>query len=1094
MKQWLKAILAAVGASLLIAGSVSALSYLPANQGGTGINSATTTDIGKVLSVSSSNPFTYKFITPSSGSGSGTVGTSTINYVTFYNGTNSVTGTPNLQVTGANIFTATGTNLGIQNPNPQFPIDILSNSQEDFNVGSPTHSSLVKIGIDGALNDNGHISIFNTSGTLYDSLGTRQGNYIAGRRQFSNLSTFSINGLNSMFSIGNTGDSPYFGQFMGESFSSGQWGMYNDSTTALLGTIATSTQQSMFGFDINQKVGSLTNTFFGAPVFRNILDDGLGGFSIQGTSTLATTTITSLTVSGALSLPNNSVTNAELANSSLTINAGASLSGGGSVSLGSSVTIGLSTNVTTTNATTTNLAITGSFNFTTGTIQQETVTTSTITTLNVGTCTGCYTLPTSVTFTSLTTTNLAVTGSFTFTTGTIQQATITTSTITFLNATTVTSTNLIINGLTSQCLTTDSNGKITGTGSACSATADASTGWTALGTNVFLTTSTSFVGIGTSTPSTGLEVYNNTLTVDYPINPTTTGFTSDANRLAGADAVYVSGRYAYVAASGLAIVDISNPAAPTTTGFTSDVTRLNGPTSVYVSGKYAYVTTINGNSLAIVDISNPRAPTTTGYTTDATKLNDSESVYVSGKYAYVAAYGNNGLTIVDISNPSAPAIIGFTTNTSMIGAHSVYVSGKYAYVASQTANSLTIVDVSNPAAPTTTGSTSDATKLNVASSVYVSGKYAYVADYSGNGLAIVDISSSTAPTTTGFTSDANRLGGAISVYVSGKYAYVAANTKKGIAIVDISSSTAPTTTGFTSDATKLNGLFAVYVSGKYAYVVSANSNFLSIVDLKGADISTANIGNIFTNDLTVSENIDVNGSVSIGTGLNIGFGGLNVLGNSGFTTTTMTSSTITQLNFTNLFGSNATTTNLNVSGLTNLGATTLTNGTSTNFNVGTLLSFGSANGTSITSTNANFSKLTFTSATGTNLALNLLAVSSVAGNSLVAKFSSSTGADLFKIFANGILSTSSTRPTISSCGSSPSVVGDNFAGTVTVGSVATSCTVTFAPAFTNTPSCVVSFQSSLAGESYSKTTSALTITATGLGGTLVDYHCIGIAE
>lgn len=113
-------------------------------QGGTGICTASPSDVNKVLTLTSSSPLTYTLTTPSSGGGSST-NTSTAGYFSFYQGATSTTGTPyvkflngflnittntvfsNVLVNGVNldftnvtssklIFTnATGTNLVVDN-------------------------------------------------------------------------------------------------------------------------------------------------------------------------------------------------------------------------------------------------------------------------------------------------------------------------------------------------------------------------------------------------------------------------------------------------------------------------------------------------------------------------------------------------------------------------------------------------------------------------------------------------------------------------------------------------------------------------------------------------------------------------------------------------------------------------------------------------------------------------------------------------------------------------------------------------------------------------------------------------------------------
>ncbi len=73
MKKYLKWIFLALLSLVFVATGVSALNVLPANQGGTGIGSATTTDVGSFLQVSSSSPFKY-ILTPISSFASGTPG------------------------------------------------------------------------------------------------------------------------------------------------------------------------------------------------------------------------------------------------------------------------------------------------------------------------------------------------------------------------------------------------------------------------------------------------------------------------------------------------------------------------------------------------------------------------------------------------------------------------------------------------------------------------------------------------------------------------------------------------------------------------------------------------------------------------------------------------------------------------------------------------------------------------------------------------------------------------------------------------------------------------------------------------------------
>ncbi len=103
----------------------------------------------------------------------------------------------------------------------------------------------------------------------------------------------------------------------------------------------------------------------------------------------------------------------------------------------------------------------------------------------------------------------------------------------------------------------------------------------------------------------------------------------------------------------------------------------------------------------------------------------------------------------------------------------------------------------------------------------------------------------------------------------------------------------------------------------------------------------------------------------------------------------------------------------------------------------------------------------------------------------------------FGVKGNGHLTASSTAPTLSSCGTSPSIRGTDTAGEVQVGSVsATGCTITFANAWTNSPSCIIVNQTGSVTNTFSYTisTTAITVTETGLTSAKLDYHCIGIGE
>ncbi len=108
---------------------------------------------------------------------------------------------------------------------------------------------------------------------------------------------------------------------------------------------------------------------------------------------------------------------------------------------------------------------------------------------------------------------------------------------------------------------------------------------------------------------------------------------------------------------------------------------------------------------------------------------------------------------------------------------------------------------------------------------------------------------------------------------------------------------------------------------------------------------------------------------------------------------------------------------------------------------------------------------------------------------------STTGAPLFSVNGAGHIVTGGGTPTVSSCGVTPSISGNDTAGTVTVGTgVVTACTITFAKVRSNTPrvvGVVTGGGLSIAGGYSAKSTSAVTFSfaATVAGGTF-DYYIV----
>lgn len=82
-------------------------------------------------------------------------------------------------------------------------------------------------------------------------------------------------------------------------------------------------------------------------------------------------------------------------------------------------------------------------------------------------------------------------------------------------------------------------------------------------------------------------------------------------------------------------------------------------------------------------------------------------------------------------------------------------------------------------------------------------------------------------------------------------------------------------------------------------------------------------------------------------------------------------------------------------------------------------------------------------------------------------------------------------PALTSCGTgSPAVVGNDLTGTITMGTSATGCVLTFAVARNSAPNCLVTWQATpLASQSYAVSATALTLTQTSTSGNKAAYYC-----
>ena len=261
----------------------------------------------------------------------------------------------------------------------------------------------------------------------------------------------------------------------------------------------------------------------------------------------------------------------------------------------------------------------------------------------------------------------------------------------------------------------------------------------------------------------------------------------------GATDVAASGGLAYVAAGDFLLLDVSVPALPMLRGlWPGDVSR------VFVSGQRAYVSG-SDSPLYVLDVSNPSSPTLQG-----TFPTEGSNVYVSGNTAYLAK--GNGMDIVDVADPTSPTLLGaYATWGPLMG---VWSDGHMAYLASLAPyhGRLSLVDVSHPASPmlrSFVGSLGECYDVSVANGI------AGVGTFPQN-LYTVGTVRPTAPAYLGVFDSQWWDQGIRRIRVSGNRCYVAATGK--LNILDISTPTSPT---FVSAAVEAQDVF---VRGNLAYV------------------------------------------------------------------------------------------------------------------------------------------------------------------------------------------------------------------------------------------------------------------------------------
>ncbi len=286
--------------------------------------------------------------------------------------------------------------------------------------------------------------------------------------------------------------------------------------------------------------------------------------------------------------------------------------------------------------------------------------------------------------------------------------------------------------------------------------------------------------------------------------------------------------------------------------------------------------------------------------------------------------------------------------------------------------------------------------------------------------------------------------------------------------------------------------------------IARETPMLTLTDISSASYSTFSVSNT-----TLSILFGLNGAESpagiVSTGSTITFSPTGVGGLTYALTSLTFSSGLGGGDATDwtLFGDNAVGTfgqvNLNGGDLTMSPGTVLGSGTS-NFvikaaggNASSSTQYSPATVATFTHNRMNFG--TTTTATTTAYATLMAQGTTTSPQMSLLNLASSTGATVFNVNNAGHIQTGGGTPTVSTCGTSPSISGNDTAGTVTVGSgVVTACTITFAKVRTNTPrvvGVVTGGGLSIAGGYSAKSTSAVTFSfAATVGAGTFDYYIV----
>jgi len=321
-----------------------------------------------------------------------------------------------------------------------------------------------------------------------------------------------------------------------------------------------------------------------------------------------------------------------------------------------------------------------------------------------------------------------------------------------------------------------------------------------------------------------------------PTNLTQKSWFQNSTSMNGANAVVVSGDYAYIVSistDSLTIIDISNKSNPTQVGWFVNATSLDGASDIAVSGNYAYIASSSANSLTIINITNKTNPEQISSYANSTTMQFPYFLEVKDDYVYVTGFSSNSLAVLNISNVSSISLVDYIKDDSLLeGAMGLSVDGDYAYVISFWNKSLNTINISNISNLSKVDSFSN-DSLNLGFFVDVSGDYAYVASqYSGSLITILNVSN---PLNLSQVSSSSGITGMVphGFALSEDYIYLslAGNSLDRVSVINISNKTNSEIIENYTNTTHLHLVNDVFFYDNLIYAVSGgNSDALNILN------------------------------------------------------------------------------------------------------------------------------------------------------------------------------------------------------------------------------------------------------------------------